>query len=122
VTRSHDPLLEGADPGALARLGSLAGYECDGYSYTSDMAVPDGRDGCPADFTVLAYAALPHARPDGPAPSAPGWLAEEREQTDSAPRVAAVGYLRRGRLAGVQRGDRGLGHAPGRAAGRQDHP
>jgi hypothetical protein len=97
VTRPHDPLLDGADPGALARLGSLAGYECDGYSYTSVTALPDGRDGCPADFTVLAYAELPAARSAGSAPSAPGWLVEEREQPGGGPRVAAVGYLRRGR-------------------------
>jgi hypothetical protein len=92
VARPDDPLLAGADLQALAALGSLAGYECDGYSYSAAIDVPDGRDGCPAEFTVLAHTELGTGHWPGS-----GWHYEEREQAGDAPRVGAIGYVRRGR-------------------------
>jgi hypothetical protein len=90
VTKPTDPLLTGVDLTALAELASLAGYECDGYSYSATLEVPDGMDGCPAGFTVLARAELRTRSPTG-------WRVEAREQARDTPRVGAIGYLRRGR-------------------------
>jgi hypothetical protein len=88
VDKNH-PLLAGVDLDELSHLPSLAGYECDGYSYAEEPGCPDERDGCPPDFTVLAYAKLENHSPLG-------WHQEPREQDDTSPRLACIGYLQRG--------------------------
>ncbi|MEV0259875.1 N,N-dimethylformamidase beta subunit family domain-containing protein [Streptomyces sp. NPDC050617] len=79
------------DGDVLGAEHRLVGYECDGAAFTRDSlgrAVATGKDGTPADFTVLGVADLPQE-------PAAGWHTAARE--DPAPeRAATFGLYTRG--------------------------